>query len=517
MSGLFARKAMQAFPAWQKAGWDPSSNSARLLRALMDPVEVERSNAIHEHKDEFLFKNWLHKAEVYSVALDEADAYVKISGNWLGKTVTGDAEQLSEVTTVTELMKGYDRGLRTITLNDPVTNVLFSHEGIWSEEPPDNFEDEINSIEETLVYPNHLTLQVSGGRFSRPRANKQTTGVATFQIVGRDINNVTITETLSFAFNDAKKSHHIYKYVDKVIGNESRSLDWKLLLTPEVGIKQEHPFLSAHGRETDSPLYLNVRVEEDKSFLQYYVRTSFSAEVEELDAEEAFELLHETRLLRAESNIIVNNWFIHPENGYVYASTNDWVLIFEPRLPEFVPPTHANLISYNSLMGILPERSFSTGEMEHLFHAHLLHPSTGITKIFVYLINPNRDVLFLQEDKTWDVGEYSFNANRKQYDDWQDIRFGCEMEDPGQWEFYVQCTVDRMTTLSYTGVFVDVQEPISEISAENTGIVLLRGHKLLLLLEEETRECELLKLSYLADKENNTLYFADAFTEIEVS
>jgi hypothetical protein len=244
---------------------------------------------------------------------------------------------------------------------------------------------------------------------------------------------------------------------------------------------------------------------------------SFSPEVEELDVEEAFELIHESRLVYDESDIVVNNWFIHPENGYVYLSINGSVLIYEPRLPEFVTPTHASLLTYSSLMSIIPEKSFATGEMEHLFHAHLLHPSTGITKIFIYLITPSGNLLFLQEDKTWDSGESSFNLNRKQYDDWQDIGFGCEMTEPGQWEFYVQCSVDKTTTLSYTGVYVDAQEPISGISVENYGIALLRGHKLLLFLEEETRECELLKLSYLADKENNTLYLADAFTEIEVS
>lgn len=517
MSGLLSRKALQAFPAWQKAGWDPSSNTAMLLRALIDPIETEQSNAFVEHENELLFKPWMDKGEVYSIELEEADHYVRSGGSWLGKTITGDGFELQEVTTPGQLLHNYHRGIAPVKLGNTIDNVIYFSEGIWSEEPPDNFESEVHEIDTTLEFPNQVWIQISGGTFTKRRISRQTTETASFTLKGRDINGVAISETLFARTKGVTRSRHIYSYVETIVSNESRGLEWSLVHTPELGHKQEHPFLTAHNREESSKLYLNIRVEDGVSYLEYLVRLSVSAELEELDENEAYEVVHVSKLMVGEGTINTNNWFIHPENGMVYVSANSMLAIFEPRLPEFVAPTHANLITYDNMMQILPERSFAATGETLKFHAHMNNPLNGITKVFVYVIHPDESILFLQADKTWSASEYGFVYNRSNYEDWQDIKFQCEMSLAGQWQFYAQCSTDKRTTLSVTSVYVDEQWALSSMEAEADFVVLLRGHKLLLVVPSDTQECKLYKHTYLADKENNRLYFGDEYEEIEVS
>ena len=137
--------------------------------------------------------------------------------------------------------------------------------------------------------------------------------------------------------------------------------------------------------------------------------------------------------------------------------------------------------------------------------------------MFIFRKSPAGVVNYLQADRTWSPVEFWFLFNRVGYEEWQDLKFYSTLDEEGQWEFYVQCTVDTETVLSGTSVYVAFTEAIGTIAVDNDEIFFAIGKNLVCLKEAEYLEYELLKLGYLADKTNNLLYLADSFSTVEVS
>jgi hypothetical protein len=522
MGTFLHAKATRSFPSQSKAARDITSNLNVLYQILAEPLEAVRSNEISLHRDAFLFKNWLETATVYQVRIPTDEAPDNSRGVITYPVVTAQEGEyvFTRVNTVEELLKSHARALRDSNLFQLEEGALYDHEplGIWSEEPPDNFEPTMISVDHVFESPMNLWVNVLGGEVPLKNREPLAPGNPWVKIVGYNESWISVEEIIPLRSFEAIQSKHAYAEIVSIEHSECGYLNFSVGPRPNNTVPKRHPFLTVHGENKSSPLYLHIENTEDGALTLYYFLKTANDFVNLDSYLDAYEEIARQRI-ETEGSLALQDYFVHPETGHLYVSAAEELLfIIEPTLPEVQSLNLRESISYlSSLTAIMDEQYVCPGDTVR-GKTKLVNTAAPINKVIISLIDPSLQVYYLQSDLSWDTTLYAFEYDRVTADAWQDIHFDVTAESEGQWEVYVEAFTDRYITLSGTAIVASRTTDVEVLSVlSHSGMVLIDGNEIALIDGTDVTAYEPLKLACLFDTDNNSIYVADEFDTIEVA
>lgn len=522
MGAFLHAKATRSFPSQSKAARDVSSNLNVLYQILAEPLEAIRTNEVSLHNDTFLFKNWLETGTVYEVRIPTDESPDNVRGVITYPVVSAQEGEyiFTRVDTVEELLKSHARALRDSNLFQLEEGNLYDHEplGIWSEEPPDNFEPTMIPIGYLFEAPMTLWISITGGEVPLKNKEPRAPGNPWIKIVGYNESWILVEEVIQVRSFEALQTKHTYLEVVSIEHSECAYLNFSVGPRPNNTVPRRHPFLTVHGATKSSPLYLHLEDTEDGALTLYYflkVANDFVALDSYLDA---YQEIARQRI-ETEGLLSLQDYFIHPETGHLYVSAaEDLLFVIEPTLPEVQSLNLRESVSYlSSLTVIMDEQYVCPGDTVR-GKTKLINTVAPINKVVISLIDPSLQVFYLQSDLTWDTTLYAFEYDRINADAWQDIHFSVEADSAGQWEVYVEAFTDQYVTLSGTAIVASRTTDLEVLSVSaHDGMILIGGHEIALINGTDVTAHEPLKLACLFDIENNAIYVADEFEVIEVA
>lgn len=533
------QKLAKNFPAWTRVRWDPSSMGQRWFAPFAKAVDTQVQEQVKRREAHSLLQRAIGTGLVHKILLDDQDLtevtintngtrtwaeHSSVVGTWDGQDYTLEmAENLEDlVHSVPDVL--YLKESKEIT-----NRLVYSR--------IDGTETLIDDYQEPHVLVVHV--QDSTNYYRRqPRRNPRASGYHRIILTGRDINYQAVTEALDIPDDGVWQTTNIFTQLQDV---DVTGLDGDVRIYLYDAQDYVHdPYKIVSTDETEGPLHLRLRDNDDldQSYLQYFTSViksgalyrdganGFIAPISEDDRVfDNEETQWEQHLLDDEGTpIIPRDLAVNPQTGRLYILDEDSsVHIYEHGLAPFGPPSLQSELTLAEYLRIQPIKSWCLlGETLRLFtsFSQMRYPLLSVT---LKRISPTGVVRYLQADRTWGAGTYSFDQSSKAdgsaADSWSDIGFDATLDELGQWEFYSVVDTRFDQTVSYTGVMVDglqalrsfetdIADPIAIYFDHGCNLVLGEALEFHVLGERINK--------YLPDYQNHELLLRDEFDSVEV-
>jgi hypothetical protein len=522
MSSFTAQRIVNNFPLWTKVRTDPSSLGYRIASVFAEYNDAFLLNLRKNQQDFNLNTKSLGFEWLWSIELEESDFVTnEVSRGGLlnytfNKSVTADDAHDSGIELTRKLI------FEDFLFSEPTRlvqteTIAIEDITIWDSDNPTVLND--------ISYPEFLAIRV----YNSTTYNKNTqqsdrlfNNKALVLLEGFDINLKPIKEVVNITDDGIYSTYNIwssFSALPKIVG-----FDGKVLIsykTPDAEFVVD-PYRIAVLTDVEGPLHLFL---EDEHLV--YATPRFKSGVTYRNGSvvvDNTEVLGYQKLMDDSSVAITPvDIAINPRNGYLYALDDDaHIHVYDHGLSRFTQ-LQENSETKDNLLSLIPlQRYVKLDSVERLWTHHQFVRENIYTAV-IKRISPTGTINYLQSDKTWGVGTYSFSgeANAKLPElSWQDFVFENEYDDYGQWDFYITTTSATGTKVFQTSVLCDSLEAIVSIDLETID-------QLALFFSQDARLTtydgvnfhffkELFDFYYL-DPETQRMFFVSDYDNVEIS
>ena len=517
------------FPHWSKVRRDPSSLGQRFFEPFAEYM-THAHQTIQLVDDELHLLKWrLGKGELGVVDLEAADYITVTSGLSGGKvytyptTVTGSQEgddyELTRYETLEDMLGATPTRLELADVKDTATSDV-----VWSTEDPTTFD--------IIPRPDRLSIEVSDSTvYNRNTltSDRLFSGKHAIYLEGTDQNDVVITEVISVLDDGVFRTRNIWKTLTDVT---YEGFDGDINIYWHTGALsfQVDPYNVAVFGDFESPLLLSLDQRGDNCFLQYKgVRLKrgdeYRREGTDIDALGNTELLSEAFLtFDVTSEFEGLSLAVNPEDTLLYVlDTDGFVYVYNHGPTPFGPPQADRTISTDTSIRIQPVVYYPAVSQTIMFWTRHERLRSLISSVQIIRRRPDGVETYLQADKTWGVGVYSFTGNNDAQipeESWTDFSFTCEdLSTTGQWEFWCIAVTGDGTQTSYTAVMVDTIDALVTLDpgiGSATSIAFTHDGLLAVNSAGGTAYFSVQRDAYIADPNRQRLLTYDAYDSVEV-
>lgn len=515
------------FPLWTKVRSDPSSMGQRFFSAVAPLFDHMGITAV-KVRDEFrLLRPHLGVGQLWYIDLEE-DEYFSFALTSSGLRVPTYHTSVVGTASATPYTLDRDEYLEDLLYGAPTRLSLYETTAVttytvWESTAPTTYN--------TITVPERLTVKVEGStlyKIRKANRNREASNNWFVQVTGDDINGNEVTETIRVLDDGVYQTQHIFSSVEEVTYD---GFDGDVtVLAGQKGVDITDWFRVAVTQELEGELLLNLSTAvvsaTTRTFLTQYtniLKNGWEYRTSEGTTPDGNTETVCEQVLRDSSGVDFTgvDLAISPENAYLYVvDSAGYLHVFDHTLPSFTPPDDETMTSYISLLPLRPFAKF--GEEEYLW-TWFRQPKANVVSVQIKRVAPDGTIRYLQADKTWGAGTYSFTGASSVLPEgsWNDLRMATTYDQLGQWDYY--CTVTTSlgdTTISHTAVQCGTLTALVSI---DTGVVSPTG----LWFSHDGKVCvsnatQLKKFSehrdtYYADPENQKLYLREEYDTVEVT
>lgn len=231
-----------------------------------------------------------------------------------------------------------------------------------------------------------------------------------------------------------------------------------------------------------------------------------------------------THILRdsEENDYEIAGFAISPDTTRLYTIGTDGIAhVYDYELPAFTPPQVESDKSVSIML--LPLSPYETKESTEYVWTWFGKPHKHIVSVTIKRISPTGVTRYLQADKTWGVGTYSFSGMDTIAPDksWIDFRFATTYTALGQWEYYAIVVLkDGTVETSQVSVMVPHLDALVDIDlsiVDPTGMFFYHTGELGIATEDAMHLVTQYRDTYYADPSTNRLFIREDYNEIEVT
>lgn len=502
-----AQKLLNNFPSWSKARRDRSSVASRVFDSFSTYFDFAHAELVKLKDYNYVLKEGLGHPFVNVVHIDPLAFTVSKSGKviWEYPTVTADAIELTRVEYLEDLF--WSVPTRISELETIAIASFDASSGV-------------------IDKPDKLLVRVSGSdTFEKyhPITNPLCPNRHQLIISGKDINGIAWIEHLKIPDDDIYRTENIWSEIDSV-EEEGFDGDIELWIHSALGTVKDRYRLGVTDR-VEGDLKLNYSYS-DYSYLTFYTDIIKSGvnyrtgTVPDVNTDEIWES-NLTDLDGLTFEIV--DLAINPNSLRYYAVDTDGVIhVYEPNIAVFSP----NSLPYTkeSVIEIQPLKPSAIFNEEMRLFTWFEKPLYPINSVQIRRVSPSNIVNYLQSDKTWGVGAYSFPYSKDPEtalpeETWQDITFNSVFDEFGQWEFYCDARCNGTTYTSFSAVLCEELRSVAdfETGLEATGIYFDHADRLCICTANSIVIYQEFGDYYLASEKESLLYLREDYDSVDVT
>lgn len=529
---MITQRLVNNYPAWTKIRKDPSSFGFRMNSVFGDHFDFVYGELKQNYLSWQLNKEGLGLGEIWFINLEPDDYMLSTattggSLSWTYPVVVADSRSLQRVESLEELYWSVpDR----LVLHDQLDTHITVATKSYLAEP----------TIATMLIDSRLRLRIQNSTdwFKRTALNNRLQpGIHRVIIDGYDADGVAVAESIDVVDDGDYYTRTIYSGITNLT-TQGFNGDITLTAYAPKTVLEDTFHLAVSDSGLEGPLYMELSYNDDSATSQITYYTSLVKQGENYkDGVDQLpynrEDLWTQALLDSDGNEIeVIDTTVNPNTTRLYAlDTSGTVHVYEYGLQRFSPPSLESTLTKATYIDIDPAQYWgSYGETIMMF-TRFSRPRFPVSRVEIKRISPTGVVNYLQADKSWSVSQYSWqgNPNAKGFyeNTFQDITFETVCSEYGQWEFYCTCISVHDTTVTYTAICVDSMQAIRSLSTGLTDLVSINysddGYLAILkdrpTISDPYTVYKYKELSdvFLADEENQTLYFREEYNLVEVN
>lgn len=462
------------YPWGTKIRQDPSSLGQRWWSSFAQELEEDQGLALRIKHEFELLKPWMGLGFLYRVDLDVDDVFVFSGGHqgtYTYPTVTGTIGM-----TVYSLTRYEDLSDFLHARPDRLTaSGSESHLGstvVWSSSSPSTITQ--LPFEERL----HIDITNTTDWVKKTSSrNLRASGFHRVIISGTDQNDNLVEEHVHVKDEGVYMTRNIWKTVTAV-NTEGYAGDTVIKWFPYELTYLSDPFKTVVLDDLEGELRILNGISDGHSWLRYgtnrYKNAQFYRNPSSSFNENWEDFGYQGLRSSAGGAISLVDVAVNQRTGLLYALASDGVVhIYDHRPSPFndlrEPDTDVSYIEVSPLIHY--EKYGQVGKLFTYFK-RMRYP---VARVKIWRYTPAGVKNYLQADKTWGVGVYSFSGKPGSTipeETWTDLSFTNTYNEFGQWEFYVETTTAHDVTVYRTAVMVDVMDALKSIA---TGVVGATG------------------------------------------
>jgi hypothetical protein len=529
---MITQRLVNTYPSWSKIRKDPSSFGFRYSSVAGEHFDFVYSELKQNYLSFQLLKEGLGLEALWQIDLSKDDYILSTSTtggslSWAYPQVVGDLIALERIESLEEL---YWSLPTRIGQQEVFTSDFIIATKTYLEPPVIN----------TMSVSSRLRVRITNSTnwFKRTSfLNRLEPGIHRVVIEGYDINGDLVREHLDVLDDGDYFTRNIFS---EILDVDSQGFDGDITLDMYSDkVTLEDPFhfgISDSGLE--GPLYLELsnNLISNTGEIAYYTTLVKQGEnykdgMSEIPYNRE-DLWVQALFDSSGDEIEVVDITINPNTTRLYAlDSSGNIHIYEYGLQRFTPPTQQDSLTKATYIDIDATQPWASYGQTLMMFTRFNRPRFPVSSVQIKRISPSGIINYLQADKTWSVSNYSFpgdpNAKGLFENTFKDITFDNEFDEYGQWEFYCTTNTVHDTTVSYTGVMVDSLTALTTLSTGLDEVVSINySHDNYLVVAVEpliiNDPYTLYKYKeysdvFLADEENQSLFFREEYANIEVS
>lgn len=527
------------FPVEHKLRNDPSSFGARLFSVFGDYYDFAYAEIKRTSDDRKLIKEPLGIGEVYNLFLTEQDYITSVlssSGKplWNYPTVEGTTDSiaypLTRVDSIDALCWTLPNRIEVQTRLGINNFIVYS-------------DDRAGTIVNNVIdVPSYIDIKIgTSNNFYKRTAykNVQRSGKHQLTINAYDINYTQIKEVINVRDDGVYRTSNV---ISEIINIIPEGFDGPIECT--IGAATDYindTYRTCVTEDGEGPLKISLSTDVNSlgttARIFYYTDILLTGE-EYRDGQ--IQISNNVRdkweqyLLTSTGSVYTPiDIAIHPNNTRLYALDSlGRIHIYNHGPSPFIVPTHNESLTQNTYLEIMPVKHWARVDETLTLFTRWSRRRFPIIGISIFRITPGGVTEYLQANKTWGAPVYEFLGNQTfngfVENSWNDFSFTNQFDEFGAWEFYCRVRTKYDTTLSYTGVLVDsleaertlvtgVTNPTSIwFGADNTLYISSTNNG----IDAEPNSAYPIKEYsdvYLADPDNQILYFKELYDSVEVT